>query len=232
MESRNKVQILSHIPVDLTVDRVLKQMRLHGDSRRFAGMTEELIRVVAPLARPKAVYKIGCVNNKGPDFVEIDGIKFTDRLLVEQLGKVESVFVCVSTCGTEVEAVDIPSNEVMKRYCLDAVKLVLVVAASEYLQARLERQYGTGSLSSLNPGELKSFPIEQQRNLFAILGDVEGMIGVRLTENCAMVPTKSRSGIYFPSDTGFVSCRLCSMSRCQGRKAAYDPQLAGQYDTE
>jgi hypothetical protein len=228
VETHNNVQVLSHIPVNLTAEQVLKQMHLHGNSRRFAEMVDELLQVVIPVARPKAIYKVGCVKNH-TDFIEIEGIRFTSRLLIDNLGKVEFVVICVATCGTEVDAIEIPANEVMKRYCLDTITLVLVIAASEYLQSELTPRYGLGQISSLNPGELRSFPIEQQRNLFSILGDVGGMIGVRLTENCALVPTKSRSGIYFSSETNFVSCRLCKQPRCQGRKAPYNPELARQY---
>ena len=229
MKADNEVVIFKNIPVDLETDKLLKQMHLHGDPRRFEENIEDLIKLATPIARPKAIFKIGCVENKDRDSLEIDGIKFTGQLLRDNLDKVESVFICLATCGTEVEAIEIPSSDVMKRYCLDAIKLSLVVFASTYLQNYLTKKFGLGELSSLHPGELKQFPIEMQRKLFTILGDVEGIIGVKLTDNCALVPTKSRSGIFFPKETQFISCRMCLQRRCQARRAAYDQELAKKY---
>lgn len=229
MKTDNKVVVFKDIPAELKIDQVMKQMRLHGDPRRFEEKIRGLLEMVNPIAQPKALYKIGCVENKEPDSLEIDGIKFSGKLLRDNLDQVETVFVCLATCGTEVEAIKIPAGDVMKSYCLDMIKLALVISASTYLQDQLRRKFGLGELSGLHPGELKQFPIEMQRKLFDILGDVEGMIGVRLTENCALVPTKSRSGIFFSKETQFISCRLCLQKRCQARRAAYDPELAAQY---
>jgi hypothetical protein len=224
------VVVFKDIPVDLQIDQVMKQMHLHGDPRRFEEAIHDLVEQVRPIARPKAMYKIGCVENKDPDSLEIDGVRFAGRLLRDNLDKVETVFICLATCGTEVEAIKIPPGDVMKAYCLDQIKLTLVISASKYLQDHLARKFGLGELSGLHPGELKQFPIEMQRKLFDILGDVEGKIGVKLTQNCALVPTKSRSGIFFSRETQFISCRMCLMKRCQARRAAYDPQLAAKYE--
>ena len=59
--------------------------------------------------------------------------------------------------------------------------------------------------------------------------DVEDLIGVRLTEKFLMVPVKSVSGIYFPTEVKFESCQLCSRKACIGRKAPYNPDLAKKY---
>jgi hypothetical protein len=229
MKTSDEVVVFNKIPVDLKADQILKQMRLHGDPKRFEEIIRELIATVTPIARPKALYKVSCIEKKETDSLEIDGVKFSSRLLRDNLDQVESVFVGLATCGTEVDAIELPAGDVMKRYCLDAIKLALVVSASTYLQNHLAGKFGLGELSTLNPGELKQFPIEMQKNLFEILGDVEGMIGVKLTQNCALVPTKSRSGIFFSKETQFISCRMCLMKRCQARRAAYDPELAKQY---
>ncbi len=230
MESRNDVVIFDQIPIKLEVAQIVKQMRLHGDTRRYESNIHDLIELVTPIARPKALYKVGCVNKKDHSSLEIEGIKFTSQLLRDTLDKVETVFICLATCGTEVDSIELPANDIMKQFCLDAIKIALVIGASNFLQERLTQRFGLGQLSSLNPGEIKSFPIEMQRQLFSILGDVESMIGVRLTENCALVPTKSRSGVYFSSETQFISCRMCKQARCIGRRAAYDAELAKPYE--
>ena len=77
----------------------------------------------------------------------------------------------------------------------------------------------------MSPGSLADWPLEQQRALFAVLGDTEGLIGVRLAESCLMIPTKSVSGMRFPTETSFESCQLCPRAVCPGRRAPYDKGL-------
>ncbi|MBW1696988.1 MAG: hypothetical protein JRH18_18185 [Deltaproteobacteria bacterium] len=62
-----------------------------------------------------------------------------------------------------------------------------------------------------------------------MLGDVETAIGVRLTESLLMIPRKSSSGIYFPTEIPFFACQLCLKEDCPSRKAAYDANKAKEY---
>jgi hypothetical protein len=229
LESADGVVVLDQIPVDLEVNAVVKQMHLHGDTRRYEEYISELLRIVTPLARPKAMYKVCCVDKKEAESLEIDGVKFNGRLIRDTLEGVDTAFVCVATCGREIETVEIPAAEVMKRYSLDVIKMALVFSATTYLTNILKEKYKLGEVSSINPGEIKAFPSSQHRLIFSILGDVKSRIGLELTEYCALVPTKSHAGIYFSKETKFIPCRMCTQKRCMGRRAAYDPELAKPY---
>ena len=48
----------------------------------------------------------------------------------------------------------------------------------------LSSNYSLGQISRMSPGAgaLDNWPIEQQRELFSLLGNVDTMIGVKLTE--------------------------------------------------
>ena len=80
----------------------------------------------------------------------------------------------------------------------------------------------------MNPGSLADWPLSEQRVLFALLGDTQDAIGVQLTSSLLMVPTKSVSGIIYPTAETFASCQLCPRRGCPNRRAAYDPQLFEQ----
>ena len=80
----------------------------------------------------------------------------------------------------------------------------------------------------MNPGSLADWPLREQRTLFALLGDVHGAIGVELTPSLLMTPTKSVSGILFPTAETFASCQLCPREECPNRRAVYDPLLFAQ----
>ena len=228
-EAVNKVEILRDIPFELDAEKILKSLHLHGDSKRFAETLRELIAIITPVARPKAMYRVSCVSLPEPGSVEIDGVRFGGNLVRINLENVKTVFPYVATCGLEAEAVEVPARDILKRHCLEAIKLALVISASNHLQNQLSRLYSLGELSNMSPGEIESWPVTQQKKLFSVLGDVEGSIGVKLTEGGAMMPLKSRSGLYYSSDVKFVSCLICTQKRCAGRHAAFDPELAKKY---
>ena len=81
----------------------------------------------------------------------------------------------------------------------------------------------------MSPGSLPDWPIEEQKKLFALLGDVQGVLGVRLNESLLMLPRKSVSGLFFPTEISFYSCQLCPRSNCEARKAAYNEDKAKEY---
>ena len=71
-------------------------------------------------------------------------------------------------------------------------------------------------------GDAMVWPIQEQVPLFALLGDVKGAAGVRLTDSCLMLPRKSVSGIVFPTGVDFRTCQLCRREGCRSRAAAFD----------
>jgi hypothetical protein len=81
----------------------------------------------------------------------------------------------------------------------------------------------------MSPGSLEDWPIQEQAALFNLLGDTESELGVRLSDSLLMIPRKSISGIFFPAEGSFESCRLCPRRNCQGRRAAHDPGLRREF---
>jgi hypothetical protein len=153
--------------------------------------------------------------------------RFVSRALRVNLDEVDRVFPYVATCGVELDSIPIASDDVFGQFCRDAIKEMALWAALSHLYVHLTETFGSGALASMNPGsgEAKVWPIEQQRELFAFLGDVRESIGVVLTGSCLMVPNKSVSGIFYPSRDGFESCQLCRQERCSHRRAPFDPEL-------
>jgi hypothetical protein len=74
-------------------------------------------------------------------------------------------------------------------------------------------------------GDVNVWPIEQQRELFELLGDVRGQIGVELTDSFLMVPNKTVSGIHFPAEKDFRTCQVCHRENCPSRGAPFDQEL-------
>lgn len=225
------MEVLNSIPFRLDTKEVLKRLRLRKENKDMERMVQELLDIVHPIAKPKAVYRVSYVDNKNGDSLYIDGVKFTSRVLRVNLDKVGRVFPYVATCGRELDEIAVPADDYMKYYCLDTIKEMALSSARSYLQDYLTRNYALGQMSRMYPGEgaAEDWPITQQKELFSVLANVEDLIGVQLTEHFLMLPLKSSSGIYFPTEIKFESCQLCPREVCSGRKALYDLDLVKKY---
>lgn len=188
---------------------------------------QHLIERVAPLIKPKAVYEVSYIQYKGCDTVNIGGVTFTSRVLRVNLDKIERVFPYIATCGRELEKIVAATDDFMRRFWLDTVKDIALEASGKYLSNYLKRRYALGQMSSMSPGAGSQdlWPIEQQKQLFSIFGNVEDLIGVRLTDSFLMIPNKTVSGIYFPTEIKFESCQLCPRKECPSRRAPYEKNL-------
>jgi hypothetical protein len=203
----------------------LLQMFRAGENGWAAAEIHRLAEAAEAIARPKAIYKLGFIEEKGPDYVVVDGVKFTSRVMRVNLDGAQRIFAYVCTSGQEIEAWAESQEDLLARFWADGINQMVLSAAMTSLTAHLAERFAVGPTSAMNPGSLADWPLKEQRVLFRLLGDVQGAIGVELTDSLLMVPTKSVSGIFFPTEESFASCQLCPREGCPNRRAAYDPGL-------
>lgn len=220
------MEALTDIPFELDTRSILKTVHVEADS--IDGQTvRELIDQAQQIGRPKALYREAFVEAKGTETVTIDGVVFTSRMLRKNLDRAERVFPFVVTCGCEMDTVNLPAGDFLAEFWWDAIKAVLLGCATKHLSAYLKRRFALEKTASMSPGsgDVSVWPIEQQCELFALLGDVEAQIGVELTESFLMKPNKTVSGIHFPAEVDFRSCQVCRRAECPSRSAAFDTHL-------
>ncbi|NLE46745.1 MAG: vitamin B12 dependent methionine synthase, partial [Chloroflexi bacterium] len=216
--------ILDQVPFRLNRSLLMKKLRIKEDtrySREFLALADE----VEAIARPKALYRVSFIDSLEQDQVVIDGVTFRSRVLAVNLEAVHRVFPYTATCGVEVDDWSHSVHDLLHSFWVDTMKELAVRAAMAQLRLQVKRRFEPGRISAMSPGSLGDWPIQQQKPLFALLGDAEAQIGVRLNDSFLMIPSKSVSGIWFPTQTNFESCQLCPRDRCPGRRSAYDPGL-------
>lgn len=231
------MEVLNGIPINLELEAVLKRMRVRNRSEGIIKNVKDMLEIARPIAKPKAIYDVAYVDNKNGDSLEIGGVKFSSRVLRINLEQVERVFPYVVTCGRELDEIDIPADDFIKSYYLDQIKETAVILARQHLEDSLIKQYALGQVSRMAPGAGAGddWPINQQEELFSLFGGrdkVEELIGVRLTDRFLMIPIKSVSGIFYPTEVRFESCQICPREKCIGRRARYDPELAKKYRSD
>jgi hypothetical protein len=230
MNPEDKKTYQVEIPVRLDIELVVRRLRLgRNSSNRLEEMARELAEAAGAVARPEAIYQISHARVIDNATVDIDGVVFTSKVLSRLLCNQDRVFPFIATIGKELDELPVPPRDMLRHFSLDAIKTVILVGAVDYLSEYLKEKYAIPEAALMNPGELQDWPITQQRPLFDLFGGAERQIGVSLTAGGAMKPIKSRSGILFPNETGFLSCQLCTQLKCPGRRAKYDPELVKEY---
>jgi len=224
------VEILDHIPFKVDTSVLLTRLHVREGSRDAKDM-HDLLETARPLLRPKAIYKVSYVEGRGSDGVYVEGVLFMSRVLRANLGKVQRVFPYIATCGTELDELDIPSDDFTRRYWIDAIKDMALRTSLEYLQSYLRRKYALEKTSTMSPGaaDIDIWPIEQQKQLFSLFPNAKSLIGVTLTDSFLMIPNKSVSGILFPTEVSFKSCQVCQRKNCPSRAAPFDSDLMKSY---
>ncbi len=220
-----------HIPdiigsISFKADRRQLQRILHvRDDSRYLPMLMDLVDEAENYARPKAVYREAYVEEGGEDWVALDGKRFISRIMRVNLEEAGRAFFFVATCGRELEEWSLTIQDILEKFWADAIKEMALASAVRALEEQLRQRFQISGISAMNPGSLADWPLTAQPDVFAMLGDAPLVIGVTLTQSCAMNPVKSVSGIYFPTVTSFASCQLCPRENCRGRKAPFESEL-------
>ena len=94
--------LIEHISFEPDVESLAGNFRVDRNSPHFktiARLCEEIQEVV----RPKCAYKVAFIEERGDDFVVVDGVRFKSRVMSVNLAEVNRVFPIIATSGREIE---------------------------------------------------------------------------------------------------------------------------------
>jgi hypothetical protein len=219
--------ILNNIQIQLDFESVRTRLHLKGDNDLKA--VQDLVDTAQSLVTPKVLYKVCYIEEKREQGVVIENVLFNSRVLRKNLAEIERVFPFVITIGSKFSERLEACSDLLEKFYLDTIGNVALNQVRGELNNHLKSEYAIEKTAFMAPGSLPDWPINEQKPLFKLLGDVEASIGVKLTDSLLMLPAKSVSGIYFPTETSFFSCQLCPRERCDSRKAKYNEKLAREY---
>jgi hypothetical protein len=208
----------------------MRRLNLGSVAQRLRVLDRPQVNRLVILAReaiaPQAAYRTCYVEAKEEAGATIDGVRFRSRVLRGNLNAVGRVFPFVMTVGEAVDALIDATTDLLDKYILGEIANHALGELRRAFEGHLCAHYALEKIACMTPGSLADWPIEGQRDLFALLPDVKASLGVRLTDNLLMRPRRSVAGLYFPSAATFVSCQLCPRRSCDDRKAPYDEEKA------
>ena len=191
---------------------------------------KKILGQVEEIARPKSIYRVAYVENRSQDSVTIENETFHSQVMRLNFDEINRVFPYIATCGPEVDEFPLDEGDILKQYWINAIKLSLLHTAFDHLVDTIKKRFMFDDISNMNPGsgEMDVWPIEEQSELFSLLGGqsvIKKEIGVRLLPSYLMIPDMTTSGILFPSQVSYANCQLCKREDCPSRQAEFDETL-------
>ena len=213
------------VPFVFDKDTYLKWIRFEKYDD-LSSEIESMLNEILPIVKPRIMLKETSVDSVSRGESCMEGHVFHSEVLAWNLSRTDRVWAYVISCGTEIYEKIVQEDDPLKQYWIDALAELAVQFASDYLNEYLKKSVSlteNEQLTFMNPGSADRdiWDLKDQKTLFDLMGDVEGSIGVSLSEGVLMTPSKSLSGLYFKTEEGFVSCWVCSQPHCKTRRAVY-----------
>jgi len=217
------LKILSNISLQYDVEELMRFCHLdvfRDRTREVEAVIDESYRLIDP----KAVYKTVKISEvKGSRLVLEGGSVFESELLSEKFKCTPEIAVYVATIGPALEkrVTELGPKELSKSFIIDCVGTYALREVSDIIQKDFQPAGGE-RLSRFSPGDTIYWDIKQQKVLFDFLGveEVEKATGVRLNEQCVMIPRKSVSGVMGDTEEQFQECQICKR-RCEYRRVPF-----------
>lgn len=217
-------------PLDRDAVRRALGLRATGNGARWEPAIEELSRILPPLARGRAVFRIEPIAS-----LERNRLTLTDGAVIEGavgqfLAHSRMVALFVATIGSGVERLSrrwLRGGSVVRGLVADAIASELAESVAFLCQQDVRawaRGRGLDITPRYSPGYC-GMSVRQQSVLFARLP--AGVIGVRLTPSFLMTPVKSVSGLIGLAPAGLVApedypCSRCDHPNCMQRRARFE----------
>ena len=219
IQENNNIFSLS-IPIRIEYDECLK--KIHPTRRPpDENLLKTIVHKSNELVQPQSVFRLACIESVEHDGVVIDKTRFSGPLLPQTLPKTSAVFPFIITLGQKLDDKIFSSDNLMEQFYFDQIGNILLKKCGTYLESHIKKSYAVKQLSSISPGSLTTWPIEEQKPLFSLFGNTQSLIGVSLTPQMLMIPSKSISGFFFPTQEKFIACSFCSRKKCPERSAPY-----------
>lgn len=194
------------------------------DTQTLALLQETQAQLEAVLA-PKSLYKETSLHCLSEDKTEIGGIVFQSRKLQTHLRDSDRILLFAATLGAGADRLIrrfAAAGETAKAAAAQALGAAAIEGYCDEICAEIaekEEKSGYYLRPRFSPG-YGDLPLEAQRDFFKLF-DITKRIGVTLTDQCMMLPTKSVTAFVGLSKTPSCAtprCETCPDTACAYRK--------------
>ena len=190
-------------PAELPVEPLLR-MQGYRDLSRVRPRIKDIATKAAARARsvaaPEAYYRRVSIETCTPETLELEGgVSFHSARFAKVFAGCGEVMAFVLTLGPAIDAETerlTAADEIVEALFLEMAGWLAVEQATRALALHVSdqvRDQHLGLTRRLGPGYV-AWPLDEQAGLFSLFEAAP--LPVRLMESCAMIPKKSRSGLY------------------------------------
>jgi hypothetical protein len=224
--SGQNVTTLNNLELRLEYSSLQERLRFSPLNNVPAERIQTLYQQIVSAANPRAVYLENKITAKNQSGLKIDGYMFSNYLLKTNLEKASRLFSFCTSLGDKIASMDSGPEDF--RYLLKIMLPILKESVLKALQKNLMERYHFPYIWSLVTGEMQAWPDAGNHDLFRLLNQAPGTIGVQIQADSALSPDGSQAGFLYYADTEFEGCQVCSKEPCMMRRAQYNPELAAQ----
>ncbi|HNU24426.1 MAG TPA: vitamin B12 dependent-methionine synthase activation domain-containing protein [Mesotoga sp.] len=220
------ITVLREIPFSVDSESLQRLLRIRPGSQEAYNL-DKMADFAREFGKPKVIYRTVFIDGSVEDSISVGGVVFKSALLSRKLESVGRVLPFVVTSGRELEEYPLDRRDFLEAFLWDSVKEYVLHEAVEFFRKEASRRNLVERLVWMSPGsgDAEIWPLQQQKELFSLIGNVKEEIGVELKESFLMIPTKSISGIAFQSEKDYRSCMVCRRVNCHYRSAPFDRKL-------
>ena len=206
----HELYIFKNIPFEANIAELVQNPFFKGN------VNDEEIKIAwnkaAALASPSVMVRQVDIVHSERGVCEIGGQKVSSSVLDKNLSGLHRAFAYVATCGKTIAQVKSENENVSS--ALFVLRMQALRAAMEYAMSWTKEHFALSKTATVNPGSLPQWPITEQPVLFAMIGDVEGELGIELTKTMFMWPSESASGLIFETEHDYQNCMACKKLDC------------------
>ncbi len=215
------IRIFSDIETDLDFGKLLGQLKIQTDTPEYDEFSV-LFQQASGVAAPKALLRKVPVISRTEDSICAGGVELNSRILSSKSAGSDYVLFFAATCGLEFDRIKIGEDDFLAAYWLDVIREECMTQAFSHIQKHAREVYNYTRSVSLCPSDAGSWPLHELKQVFSVLGQGAGEIGLELSEYCFMKPSKSLCGIVVNIHDQFEACQICDCrDKCERKGSAH-----------
>ena len=155
--------VLENITGEVNLQSIAQELRL-GEAGEDYDRLKVMVTEAQTIAKPKALFKVAYIDERGDDYVVIEGIRFDSKILAVDLEGVHRIYPFVATCGAELQEWSAGFIDIVENFWADHIKEEYLRSALKLLCENIQTSFKLKKIAVMNPGSLQDWPLTEQKN--------------------------------------------------------------------
>ena len=193
-ERVNSIELIN-LGFTLNETAFYERIRMERGTRR-AMPIERILETARNIPQPKAMYYLAEAKAVNESQFTLDGIPFVSKVGVEKIKNFKYVFPNIVTAGVEIENYCLSRENILEQYIIMELCNFSCEFAKNAMIKDIKKRFGVELQDCIYPGE-EGFLLDSGKRIFELFDDVEGKIGVTVSDMGLPTPHQTAYAIGF-----------------------------------